>query len=296
MVFVMQYEGLIIRPPSEAASLILQVTVGCSHNLCTFCPAYKSKRYRVKPYDDIIREIDALAAHDATSVRRVFLCDGDPLGMPHAQLSGVCAHLCARFPRLQRIGIYANAQAVLGKSTAEFDELRKNRIAIVYMGLESGDADVLQRIGKGATVADMLAAAERVRAANMKLNVTVLLGIAGAEHSRRHAAETIRVLNGMQPNYVGALTLMLVPGTPLYEAQARGDFELPGKFELVRELRDMLAGSELEQCLFFSNHASNYVPVQARLPRDKTEVVGMLDDVLSAGKESMLRSEKLRGL
>lgn len=293
----MNYEGRIIRPPSEADSLILQVTVGCSHNRCTFCPAFKDKKFRIKTLDAVRRDIEqALTYNGAQTVRRVFLCDGDPLIIPQDRLIDILDAINKAFPRLQRIGIYGNAKSVLRKSTTDLAELKKRRLGIVYLGLESGDPVTLERICKGATVDQMVEAGVKVRHAGIKLNVTVLLGIAGTERSCIHAVETMRVLNRMKPNHIGALTLMVVPGTQLYNEMKKGDFVVPGKFELVRELRDMIAESELENCLFFSNHASNYFPVQARLPKDKETILQQLDFVLSSRSDKHLRKEFMRGL
>jgi len=290
------YEGIIIRPPNEADSLILQVTVGCSHNQCTFCPAYKEKRFRIRPRDEIHAMIDKVAAREAASVRRVFLCDGDALIMGQAQLEATLDHLALRFPRLQRIGIYGNAKSILRKSCDELAALRSRKLAIVYMGLESGDQQTLDRVHKGADIGQMIEAAGRIRAAGIKLNVTVLLGLGGRQRSQVHARETMRVLNSMRPHHVAALTLMLVPGTPLYEEQESGGFHLPDKFELLAELRTMLADSRLEQCLFFSNHASNYLPLQARLARDQKQMLALIDGVLESRNEAGLRREFMRAL
>lgn len=292
----MNYEGLIIRPPSEADSLILQVTVGCSHNQCTFCPAYKEKRFRIKSDRDIGRDIDLAARRYGDTVRRVFLCDGDPLIMPQERLVWILDLLREKLPRLQRVGIYGNAKSILRKSPDELAMLRQKKLGIVYMGLESGDPVVLERVKKGVTPEQLIEAASRVRHAGMKLNVTVLLGLGGKARSSIHARETMQVLNRMRPNHVGALTLMIVPGTPLHNEAQRGAFELPDKFELVAELRTMIAESQLDNCLFFSNHASNYFPVQARLPRDKQQILQELDAVLASRDEGSLRSEFVRAL
>lgn len=292
----MNYQGLIIRPPNEANSLIFQITTGCSHNRCTFCPAYKNKSYRIKPLDDIFADIDAASKQYATSVRRVFLCDGDPLAIPQQPLVQILDRIITRFPRLQRTGIYARAGNILKKSPAELQELKKRRLGIVYMGLESGDQNVLDFVQKADTVKDMITAAKRIKEAGIKLNVTVLLGLGGKRGSRDHAEKTIDALNRMQPNHAAALTLMLVQDAPLYEMSAKGGFQLPDKFEMVRELRDMIAGSHLENCLFFSNHASNFYPLSIRLPRDKNKTVDTLDLILSQKDERRLRDDMLRAL
>ncbi len=292
----MRYDGLIIRPPSEADSLILQVAVGCSHNQCTFCPAFKAKKFRAKPLESVMQDIDSARHTYGPSVRRVFLCDGDPLILPAPHLLAILERLNRVFPKLQRVGIYGNATSILSKDPAELVQLRSLKLGIVYLGLESGDPETLIAVRKDAAPQDMIRAARLVRDANIKLNVTVLLGLGGTQRSTGHARATIAVLNQMQPNHVAALTLMVVPDTPLHAAMQQGIFELPGTFELLEELREMLAGSELKNCLFFSNHASNYFPVQGRLPHDKPALLDQLDRVLKSRDRRLLRPESLRGL
>jgi len=292
----MRYEGLIIRPPSEAASLILQVAVGCSHNQCTFCPAFKVKQFRAKRLEEVFEDIDSAFDTYGPAVRRIFLCDGDPLILPFPHLLAIMERLNQVFPKLQRVGMYGNATSILSKKPSELAELRSLKLGIVYLGLESGDPETLVAIRKDAGPQDMIRAARLVRDANIKLNVTVLLGLGGTQRSREHARATISVLNQMQPNHVAALTLMVVPDTPLHEAMQQGTFELPGTFELLAELREMIAGSELKSCLFFSNHASNYFSVQGRLPHDRQSLLKRLDQVLASRDESLLRPESSRGL
>ncbi len=292
----MEYEGLIIRPPSEASSLILQISVGCPHNACTFCPAYKSKTFRIKEFHEIQAALRSVAPESREKVRRIFLCDGDPMGVPHDALVEVLDCCMSGCVNLQRIGIYTRADTVLKKSSSQLDELKKRKLGICYMGLESGDNHTLKSIRKGITAEQMTDAADRINDAGIKLNVTVLLGVAGKDRSRIHAEETMRVLNSMQPDHIGALTLMLVPGTPLHAAAMAGAFEMPDKLGLVRELRDMIAVSELRRCLFFSNHASNYYAVRARLPRDRERVLKELDAIVDQKNLGALRDESLRAL
>jgi len=291
----MNYEGPVIRPPSEARSLILQVTVGCSHNRCTFCPAYKGRRFRIKDTDAIRQDIDEVSAY-SPGIRRVFLADGDALIIPQPKLLAILGHLQRRFPALQRIGTYANVKGVLRKSVAELQALKELKLGIIYLGIESGDEETLAAVRKGTTGDRIAEAAARVKAAGIKLSVTVLLGVGGRERSLIHARETARLLTRVQPDYVGALTLMLVPGTPLHDAAQTGAFALPSPFELVRELKIMIEESHLNHCLFFSNHASNYVPVQARLPRDKEACVQLLDEVLNQSDRAALTPEYMRAL
>jgi len=291
----MKYEGVIIRPPSEAHSLVLQVTVGCSHNKCIFCPAYKAKSFRIKSFNEIKEDIDEARTY-ALHLRRVFLTDGDALIIPQARLLEILIYLNEKFPKLQRIGIYGNAKSVLRKSVDELRELKGKKLGIIYLGIESGDEETLKSVHKGVTYQKMAEAARRVKEAGIKLSVTVLLGVAGATRSMIHAEETARILTDIQPDYVGALTLMIIPEAPLYKMLEEGTFTLPSPFGLLKELRTMIAESNLHNCLFFSNHASNYLPIRARLPKDKESSLKLIDEVLSSGDESLLKPEYLRAL
>ncbi len=291
----MKYEGLVIRPPSEADSLILQVTVGCSHNKCTFCPAYKAKRFRIKSFDEIRDDIDEASIH-AQHLRRVFLADGDALIIPQQRLLEIINYLNEKFPKLTRIGIYGNAKSILKKSIEQLKALKENKLSIIYLGIESGDEETLKNIHKGITCEKMVEAAKRVKEASIKLSVTVLLGVAGTERSVIHAKETARILTDIQPDYIGALTLMIPPEAPLYRKVEDGKFKLPSPFELLQELKIMIAESDLHNCLFFSNHASNYLPIKARLPKDKHSSLKLIDEVLSSGDKTLLKPEYLRAL
>jgi radical SAM superfamily enzyme YgiQ (UPF0313 family) len=292
----MHYEGIIIRPPSEANSLILQITVGCSHNQCSFCPAYKVKKFRIKPINEIFKDIDEAAAETCGAVRRVFLCDGDPLVVPQAKLLAILHKINCTFPHLQRVGMYANTKSVLKKTVEDLQALREQKLGILYLGLESGDQVTLDQIKKGVTAEQMIEAAERVKEAGIKLSVTVILGLGGKERSRVHAVETMRVLNKMKPDHVGALTLMLVEGTPLYQKWKKGTFKLPEPFEIIEELRLMIKESQLKNCLFFSNHASNYLPLKIRLPQQKEQALRQIEAVLRERSTDMLTPEFLRAL
>jgi radical SAM superfamily enzyme YgiQ (UPF0313 family) len=290
----MKYEGIIIRPPSEAESLILQITVGCSHNRCTFCPTYKAQRFRIKSFEEIKEDIDEAAQFD-WAVERVFLTDGDALIVPQPRLMEIMSYLKERLPRLRRVGIYANAKGVLKKTADELRELKEAGLGIIYLGVESGDQEVLERVRKGATYERLLQAGRMVKEAGIKLSVTVLLGIAGRERSREHAVATGRLLTEMDPNYVGALSVMIVPGTPLYEEQAQGRFVLPAPFEMIEELRNMIAETDMHG-LFFSNHASNYLALRVRMPKDKGDALRLLDDVLRKRDPALLRPDYFRAL
>jgi radical SAM superfamily enzyme YgiQ (UPF0313 family) len=290
----MKYEGIIIRPPSEAESLILQITVGCSHNRCTFCPTYKAKRFRIKTFEEIKDAIDE-AAQCGWAIERVFLADGDALIVPQPRLMEIMAYLKEKLPRLRRVGIYANAKGILKKTADELRELKEAGLGIIYLGVESGDQVVLERVKKGTTYEKLLQAGRMVKEAGIKLSVTVLLGIGGRERSREHAVATGRILTEMDPNYVGALSVMIVPGTSLYEEQAQGRFVLPGPFEMIEELRTMIAQTDMHG-LFFSNHASNYLALKVRMPKDKGDALRLIDEVLVKRDPAVLRPDYFRAL
>jgi len=289
----MHYEGNIIRPPSEANSILLQVTVGCSRNKCTFCGTYAGERFRIKP-DSVVMEDIAFAARHCRRQRRVFLCDGDALIIPQKRLISLLIEIGRRLPWVTRIGAYANAKSLKMKSREELEELRAHGLGILYMGLETGDDVTLKRINKGATAQTMIDEGKKARQAGIKLSVTVLLGIAGKERSQAHAEATGRVLSAMDPDYVGALSLMLIPQTPLYDDWQAGRFVLIEPSEMLAELRTMIAHTDLSQGLFHANHASNYLPIQARLPKEKEKTLSLIDDAL-AGRVG-LKPEWMRAL
>ena len=289
----MHYEGNIIRPPSEANSILLQVTVGCSRNKCTFCGTYTGERFRIKP-DAVIMEDIAFAAKYCRRQRRVFLCDGDALIIPQKRLLNILNEIRKQLPWVTRIGLYANAKSIGMKSSAELKELKDHGVGIAYMGLETGDDVTLKNIKKGATSERMIEMGRKIRAAGIKLSITVLLAIAGRKRSQIHARETGRVLSAIDPEYVGALSLMLIPGTPLCQDFDAGKFTLIEPEEMLRELRTMIAHTNLSRGLFHANHASNYLPIRARLPRDKEPILSLIDEALS-GKIA-LKPDYLRAL
>ena len=289
----MHYEGNIIRPPSEANSILLQVTVGCSRNKCTFCGTYRGDRFRITS-DEIILEDIAFAARHCKRQRRVFLCDGDALIIPQKRLLKILIEIEKQLPWVTRVGVYANAKSLKMKTSEQLEELRSHGLGIAYMGLETGDDVTLKNIDKGASADHMIRMGRKARAAGIKLSITVLLGIAGRQRSLNHARETGRVLSAIDPEYVGALSLMLIPGTPLFQDFKAGDFTLIEPAEMLQELRTMIAHTDLSRGLFHANHASNYLPIKARLPRDKEATLQLIDNAL-AGKIS-LKPEYLRAL
>lgn len=291
----MKYEGDIIRPPSEATSLLLQVTVGCSHNRCTFCPSFKDKRFRIKGHDEIVEDLKFAAAR-FRRVDRLFLCDGDALIIPQKRLIGILDAIRSHLPAVGRIGTYANAKSIRKKTVEELRELRERGLGIVYLGIESGNEEILARICKGATYEQIVEAARRVKEAGITLSVTVLLGIGGLAMSASHARDTARILTDVDPDFAGVLTVMIVPGTPLHEEARSGSFVLPGTFELLEELGIIVSGSRFSNCFFTANHASNYLPIRARMPQDREQVLRLIDDVVRRSDASLLRPESMRGL
>jgi len=291
---IMKYEGMVIRPPSEAGSLLLQVTVGCSHNKCTFCPTYKGEKFRIKSFDEI--EEDILEASGYGYIERVFLCDGDVLIMPMKKLVPVLESINRNIKGVKRIGLYANTKSILRKTPSELLELRNLGVKIVYLGVETGNDKILEKIQKGATARQMVEAGRKIKEAGITLSVTVLLGIGGRTKSAEHALDTARVLTEMDPDYVGALTVMVVQGTVLHEEQMSGKFELPDKFGFLEELGIMVANSDFTNCFFTSNHASNYLPIRARMPQEKEKTAGLIQHVIKSSNRKMLRPEYSRGL
>ncbi len=288
----MHYEGMIIRPPSEADSILLQVTVGCSHNKCSFCGAYKEKRFTIK--DDAIIDADIeYASKHLSFLRRVFLVDGDALIIPQERLVRILTRIREKMPWVQRIGIYANAKGILRKTEEELSVLRDLGLGIAYFGLESGDARVLQDVRKGHSPEKMIEAGRKLRAAGIKLSVMVILGLAGRERSLEHARATGEALSAIDPNYVGVLTLMIYPGTPLEAIAREGNFELLTPMEMLKELRETLFYTNMSRGLFFANHASNYLPLKLKMPADKDRALESLDRAIDG--QVSLKPEWLRG-
>lgn len=289
----MHYEGNIIRPPSEANSILLQVTVGCSHNKCTFCGAYAGERFTIKK-DAVIFEDIEFAAKYCRNQSRLFLCDGDALIIPQRRLVPILEKIRKRLPWVERVGLYANTKSIRMKSESELEELRQLGVKIAYMGLETGDDVTLKQINKGADANRMIEMGKKIRRAGIKLSITVLLGLAGRERSDIHAMETGRVLSAIDPEYVGALSLMLVPGTPMQREHENGDFELITPDEMLRELGTMISTTNLSSGLFHANHASNYLPIRAHLPRDREKTLALIARALE-GKVG-LKPEYMRAL
>ncbi len=282
----MRFEGRIYRPPSEADSLLLQLTVGCSHNRCAFCAMYFEKRYRVRPLNEVLEDVDA-AVRMYPHTRRVFLCDGDALSAGFETFAAVCARINARFPRVERIAAYTNARDLLRCSPDELRQLRDLRFSLAYLGLESGSAAVLDLIRKGASQDDMVQMARAARDAGIALSAIVLLGAGGAALTEDHIKGSIEVVNVMQPKYLSFLTAMIVPHTSLMTWTRQGSFAPLTDRAILHEARAMLAGLELRDTLFRMNHVSNLIALGGRLPGDKPALLRQLEALIPRARETV---------
>jgi radical SAM superfamily enzyme YgiQ (UPF0313 family) len=273
-------EGTIFRPPSEAKSLILRVTIGCAHNKCTFCGMYRDVKFRVRPLEEISAIITRAAAY-YTDTRRVFLADGDALVLPTDKLLEIMRQLHAALPKLARITCYGGPQDILRKTPEEFAALKKAGLQIIYLGIESGDDEVLTDVCKGATAEEMIAAGQRVMASGIKLSTMVVLGVGSKKYSKQHAINTARVVSAISPTMLSALTLMLHEGTPLRTAVDKGEFQPLSPYELMLELKLMVENINVTSpCIFRSNHASNFLPLAGTLPDDKQQILDDIEQVL----------------
>jgi radical SAM superfamily enzyme YgiQ (UPF0313 family) len=282
-----------IRPPSEGTSFLLQVTLGCSSNGCTFCGAYLNKPFKTKDISEIDNDI-AYEARVAPQTRRVFLMDGDALALSNEELLPILKELQARFPALSRISAYANGYNITRRSGRELADLYENKLRLIYMGLESGSQEVLNLCNKRSSVEEMVTAVNRAQSADIKASVIVLLGLGGRDHSKEHIAATITALNKMQPRYLSFLSLMVVPGTKLHKQVKEKKFQLLDAKELLQEAYDIISGLELNKTIFRSDHASNHLALEGRLPHDKEKLLVEFNTAIQGALR--LRPEFLRGL
>jgi radical SAM superfamily enzyme YgiQ (UPF0313 family) len=278
----MRYEGTVYRPPSEGRSLILQATIGCSYNRCSYCAMYLEKRFRQRSREDLLEDMAiAQATLGAESVRKVFLADGDALIMRTPRLLQLLEDLRDHFPEFQQASVYASPQALLSKSVQEIRELKEAGLPLYYLGTETGHPKVMERIAKGVTPAQMVDAASRVTGADAKLSVIMLLGIGGTELSHEHAVESGRIVSAMDPRFVSTLTITPVPGTKFHEEVESGRVELPDDRGILRELRTMVENMDVTRAIYRGNHASNSLPLGGVLPRQKDEILAVLDQVIA---------------
>lgn len=295
MTWPISYEEPVFRPPSEARSLILQLTIGCSWNRCTYCAMYRGKQYRVRPTAEVIAEIRA-AADRLGPVRRVFLADGDALAAPAGDIEAVLEAIREHLPTVTRVGIYADSRSILAHGQPNLARFRGLGLGIVYFGPETGDPETLKAVRKGATVERQLEACRVVHEAGLKLSTMVLLGLAGTDGAERHARATGRFLVEASPTYAAALTVTPVPGTELFDEIESGSTQLPDRWGMLTELGWMLEEMAGYRGLFHANHASNYLPLKLRMPRDRAGAIELIRRVLADRDESRLMPEYMRGL
>ncbi|SHI13923.1 radical SAM protein [Sporanaerobacter acetigenes] len=275
----MRYEGTLYRPPSEAYSLIVQATIGCSQNRCTFCSMYKEKDFRIRKTRDIVEDL-ILGRQEYRKVEKIFLADGDALIIKTEELLKILEKIKTIFPECKRVGIYASPKSILGKSTGELIELRKSGLGIVYMGVESGSDLILEKIKKGVNSSEMIAAGKKIKEAEIPLSITLISGLGGKEYSMEHGVESARVVNEMNPDYIGLLTLLVEEGTELYDDVWNERFKLLTPKEVLLETREFVQRLNLDNCIFRSNHASNYVALGGTLNKDKNLILEQIKEGL----------------
>ena len=290
----MRYEGKIYRPPSEADSYILQATIGCSWNHCTYCDMYRDKRFRVRDLDETLADIRAARRAYGRDVEKVFVADGDALVMDLEQWQAILTACREVFPRLRRVSAYATAMNLVAKSVEELEQLRALGLSLLYIGPETGDDVTFERIAKGADFADHVEASRLARAAGIDLSAIFLLGAGGVARSQAHAEGSAKLITEMDPAFFSLLTLTVVPGTPIAKLQQRGKFELPSVQRMLEELRTIVALARPTDAVFRTNHASNYLPLGGNIPADRERILAAVDAALAG--EVALRPEWARGL
>ncbi|HCJ56961.1 MAG TPA: radical SAM protein [Clostridiaceae bacterium] len=289
----MRYEGSIYRPPSEAWSLIVQATIGCSHNKCSFCSMYKDKKFRIRSIEDIIKDISE-ASMQYKSIKRIFLADGDALMIKTAELLKILEHIRNTIPECERVGIYASPRSIMLKSHEDLKLLREAGLGIAYLGLESGSNEILKSINKGADSQEIVETGQKVKEAGILLSVTLISGLGGKQLWKEHALESAKAINKMKPDFLGLLTLMVEPGTKLYEEVSEGSFKLLTPQEIAAETLELLKNLDCEGCIFRSNHASNYLSLKGTLNRDRELLINQLQEAIEG--ELDFKEEYLRGL
>lgn len=284
----MRYEGTVIRPPSEAYSLIVQITLGCAHNKCSFCSTFKDKPFRMRDLKEVLEDLDWARAY-YRSVKRIFLADGDALVLRTDRLLSILDYIARLFPECTRVTAYGTAQDILRKSPDELKLLREHGLRMVYMGGESGNSTVLRRVNKGATREQMIEAVHRLRQADILTSVTFISGLGGQELWREHAVDTGTIISEMEPDYASLLTLLVEPDAPLYQEIEAGRFHLLTPEETVQEAALLIENVNLtRKCVFRSNHPSNYVSLSGDLPDDRQALLAQL------ASAKQLRPERFR--
>lgn len=290
----MRYIGDIYRPPSEAYSLLVQVTIGCSHNKCTFCNMYKAKQFKVRKPEEVLEDL-AWARSHYNRVERIFLCDGDALCLANHKLLVILDYIKEHFPECERVTTYGRATDALRKTDEELRELKAHGLEMVYLGAESGSQKILERINKGETREELIEGVQRLEKAGLKTSVTFISGLAGPDDWEEHAIQTGKMIAEMNASYVSLLTLMLQPPAPLLEDYREGKFKLLTAEEVLAETCLMLQYARPSKpCVFRSNHASNYVSLRGNLPMDNESMIKSLKRCME--DRGLLKDERFRML
>ncbi len=292
---MVEYVTPYFRPPSEHKSFILQATIGCSHNNCTYCAMYRkdTQKFRVRPMEEIKGIIDNAVSSELIT-DRVFIADGNALVLSTNKLLEIMGYLKKSVPGLERITMYANVGDILRKSQEDLNLIKENGLEMIYIGFESGDDVVLERIKKGANFDETVEASKKLKKAGIINSAMVLLGVGGKERSIEHAHATGKLLTESDPEYVGALSLQIREGAPIHQEWKEGKFELPEKFQMIKELEIIVENTNLTNGYFFSNHISNYLPIKAKFPEEKDKVLEQIREVLKANNEDLLRPDYYR--
>jgi len=292
---MIQYQGQVFRPPSEGNSLILQATLGCSWNKCTFCAMYRDKKFRVRKLEELYKEIDWYSERFSPP-SKVFLADGDALMAKASFLAELLDYLHDTWPEIKRVSCYASPQALSVRTVEEMRMLKEKGLTQYYLGVESGNDHCLEAMDKGVDSAEMIRVAKRANEAGVRLSVMILLGMGGFALSREHAVDSARVINAIQPRFVSTLVATPVEGTPLWDSDQRGEFDHLDPIALAAELREFLVHLDLKASIFRSNHASNYLALAGTLPKDQEALIATLDRVLADPENAHFRPDWLRAL
>lgn len=288
-----EYDYPLYRPPSEAYSLIIQATLGCSHNKCTFCNMYKNKKFKIKPLEQIKQEIDFFRMY-IKKAERIFIADGDALIIPMKILKEIFLYIKEKFPEVKKISLYGSPKSILLKKEEELQELKNLGLELIYLGVESGNNKILEKIKKGATKEEILKAGKKIKDAGLSLSVTVIAGLGGKENSKEHSIDTAKLISEINPDYLGVLTLMLEDGTELLEEYKKGNFNILSNVEILEEIKFMVENINVKRdCIFRSNHASNYVSLKGTLPYEKENIINSINYAL---KNNEMKDDYLRRL
>ena len=285
---MIHYSFPLYRPPAEAENIIIQASLGCSHNRCSFCSMYKTKRYTIRPINEVQCEIEALA-HTYPQANKVFLADGDALALPTEHLAKLLRLIKTSFPRLSRVSLYATAQNFLEKNIDELKELRSEGLSLAYFGIETGNDELLSKIDKGVNTAQMIEALHRAYEAGIKISATVILGIGGIEYTREHISDTAKVINATQITYLSTLQIGLDEGAQERFLKAFDSFTPLNDLQILLEQRELISLINPPQKIIFrSNHASNSLHLAGTLPKDRDRLMDEIDDALKVGEGALV--------